>query len=275
MGKPTYTEPATAYTLGGPKSREAVPPCPKCGGSVDFTTDAIGRLRERCRRCDGVAPTPFARPGEVRRTQTIEIGAPVVRVAPPIALPAGVYRLPEIQLGQLRCQYCARGVEGKRTVCKACVAERRAAKAVPKKEKPAKLCRECGVVPLARRAGKFGRPPQRCADCQAKKDLGPVPTCWVCKGEAPRGHKKCDDCRAKTAANRQKKCTRCGSVDVPKWKQLCATCRTAGHAGTAGGPPRQASPDGRAYAEKQCARCFRPFTPTGPRSLYCERRECR
>lgn len=260
MGKPTYVSPGTAYTLGGPSTHE-MPPCPKgCGAKLELTPDAIGRLRERCPRCDGKAKPPVIRPGEVRRSQEVEYGRPVERRSS-IALPAGVYRLPSIAPGEVRCQRCARGVPPNRRVCKPCIADARSARAAarPKKEKPKKLCPDCGVVELRARSGKYGRPPQRCEACQAKRKLGPLPRCWDCKGGAPRGRKKCDACLAKTAAKKAvRTCSKCGGP-VPKWKQICPDCREA--KGTIAAPR---------YRPKPCKRCVTLFTPSGPRSLYCE-----
>lgn len=74
--------------------------CPrKCGEYIVFTPDAIGRMRERCPKCDGVAKSPTLRPGEVRRPQ---------------------HGLPMIKPGQLRCQVCARGVMKTARFCVDC-----------------------------------------------------------------------------------------------------------------------------------------------------------
>lgn len=89
--------------------REAVK-CP-CGEYMAFTIDALGRVSERCPRCRGLAPPVPLRPGEQRGLQTVPEHI--------ISLPERVL-LPKVAEGQLRCQRCARGVEGDVRFCDDC-----------------------------------------------------------------------------------------------------------------------------------------------------------
>lgn len=84
-------------------------PCAKCGAAQVTTRDAIGRTRQRCPKCDGVAAPKRPNPNETFMPQAL---VPVHSQLPPIAP------------GQLRCQRCACGVEGRERFCAACVAEK-------------------------------------------------------------------------------------------------------------------------------------------------------
>jgi hypothetical protein len=261
MGRPSYTPPINILI---PKPSTEIPYCSRgCGTAVELTPDAIGRLRERCPKCDGIARPPVLRPGEVRRTQEIELGAPSGRRS--IALSPGVYRLPDIDPGQLRCQVCARGVTGNRRICEPCVADRRtaAAAARPKAEKPPKLCKECSTNPIRRRDGKYGRPPQRCDACQDRRNgLAKAPC--ACGRDKPRRRVKCDTCLAARVGPRA--CKRCrGTEQLRPKKQLCDKCHPATKPGTSAHPN---------FRAKDCARCTASFIPTGPRQLYCRRQDC-
>lgn len=97
--------------------------CTRCGGDVTFTPDAIGRMRERCPRCDRVGPAPRITPGEVRGPQL----------------------LPSIEPGQLRCQGCGRGVDGQRArFCPRCVVVRAAPRPRRSLTFAPKPCGACG-----------------------------------------------------------------------------------------------------------------------------------
>lgn len=61
--------------------------CPKgCGEWLVFTADAIGRMRERCPKCDGTARATPPRPGELRAPQIAALPAdpPPRRPTPPL-----------------------------------------------------------------------------------------------------------------------------------------------------------------------------------------------
>lgn len=75
--------------------------CARCDGRMVITKDAIGRERHRCPFCDGVAPPRTLHPDEVLVPQTL------VRAT----------MLPPVRPGQLRCQVCAKGVEGNGRLC--------------------------------------------------------------------------------------------------------------------------------------------------------------
>jgi hypothetical protein len=81
--------------------------CARCDGDMVLTPDAIGRLRKRCPRCDGVSRKRVRHPDDPMLPQAL------VRVQAPATLPA-------IGPGQLRCQRCARGVPVNRRFCDAC-----------------------------------------------------------------------------------------------------------------------------------------------------------
>lgn len=114
-----------AYT---PSAASSLPRCKRCGEYVVMTPDAIGRLNERCPKCDGVAKPRRAHPDEVLVPQT---------------LVSREQLLPSIEAGQLRCQGCARGVDPAKRFCEACARARepqRGTAAAPK-YKP-KQCKE-------------------------------------------------------------------------------------------------------------------------------------
>jgi hypothetical protein len=95
--------------------------CARCDGQMVAKPDAVGRVRLRCPRCDGVS-------------------APQVRHPDDAMLPQGlvkVHQLPPVAPDQLRCQRCAHGVIGEARFCVACV---------PPKQYQPKVCRcvECG-----------------------------------------------------------------------------------------------------------------------------------
>lgn len=81
--------------------------CPKLGRRTElvFGTDAIGRTTTRCPACDGVAPRRPANPNEVLRPQALIAESQLLPPCPP---------------GVLRCQGCARPVEGDARLCQRC-----------------------------------------------------------------------------------------------------------------------------------------------------------
>jgi hypothetical protein len=74
--------------------------CARCDGQMVVTRNAVGVERVRCPRCDGVAKVRH-HPDEVLIPQGL--------------VPAST--LPPIAPGQLRCQWCARGVSGNARFC--------------------------------------------------------------------------------------------------------------------------------------------------------------
>ena len=119
--------------------------CPKgCGSELVMKPDAIGRMRERCPKCDGVsAPRP-------RHPDDAMIPQGLVHL---------VNTLPPVAPGQLRCQRCADGVDGRARFCAACI--RRAKGTGPRARRfhpprlkgtlqachyQTKVCRTCGAV---------------------------------------------------------------------------------------------------------------------------------
>jgi hypothetical protein len=150
------------------------------GRTAFHQTDGYGRVLDPCPNCGHEVPVPRIR----------------VSVHPDLLLP-------EITEGQLRCQGCAKGVDGDVRFCGRCTAER-AAKAEADRQDELAAEREA----------------QRFAEFHARRAEGtptPVPEA------APR-------------------------VAPP----------------ASGKRPRR-------YQSKPCANdaCRRPFTPTGPRQIYC------
>lgn len=77
-----------------------------CGLAMVATKDAIGRVRHRCPACDGVAAPRRGSPDDIALM--------------PQGLVALQNMLPAITPGQLRCQGCAKGVEGQARFCARC-----------------------------------------------------------------------------------------------------------------------------------------------------------
>lgn len=109
--------------------------CARCDGQMVVTKDAIGRERYRCPRCDRVT---------VRRADPNEA-----------LIPQGLVRadklLPLVRPGQLRCQRCAKGVEGNGRLCPACQAESKKQAGQTRISRGAgvytpKPCRKCDTV---------------------------------------------------------------------------------------------------------------------------------
>lgn len=74
--------------------------CAGCDGEMVITPDAIGRPRKRCPKCQGVAEVRH-HPDDVLTPITVVSLAKLTAAA-----------LPPVEPGQLRCQRCAKGVEG-------------------------------------------------------------------------------------------------------------------------------------------------------------------
>lgn len=106
--------------------------CARCDGSMVITTDAIGRERRRCPRCDRVAPRVTVHPDEVLVPQTL------------VRLTASA--LPPVAPGQLRCQVCAKGVEGRKRFCVACTAAMTRRGTNQARVYQPKACFECGEI---------------------------------------------------------------------------------------------------------------------------------
>jgi Helix-turn-helix domain len=81
--------------------------CKKLGRQTPLVqkSDAIGRVRDRCPRCDGVSKPQPRHPDEVLRPQ---------------ALISPAELLPSCPAGKLRCQACAHAVEGDARLCARC-----------------------------------------------------------------------------------------------------------------------------------------------------------
>lgn len=119
--------------------------CNTCGSFLVSWSDAIGRTRMRCPKCDRL-PAP-------RRRSPDDIAL----------MPQGLVRLvplPEIEEGQLRCQGCARGVDGDVRFCTGCESARAAARN-RERARGINRCSRCTtIIP----PGK-GRPRKTCDDC--------------------------------------------------------------------------------------------------------------
>lgn len=125
---------AAAELLGRPireTNRPEHEDCETCGTPLVFSPDAIGRLRGRCPACEGTAPRRPPHPDEVLVPQSL------VRAST---------ALPPIAPGQLRCQRCACGVDGRARFCPECERRRRPA---PKSR------RTCARKPCARCRQEF------------------------------------------------------------------------------------------------------------------------
>jgi hypothetical protein len=157
--------------------------CARCDGTMVLTPDAIGRLRKRCPKCDGVAKVRH-HPDQVLVPQTL---VPVTLARLTAAA------LPPIEPGQLRCQRCAKAVDGLARFHDACRRDHQ---------------RELQRAQRSERA------------------VGRTRTCLNCGATSPHvaGHyvtKDCSVCRPKGTntkrAYRPKMCRRgdCGTVFVP------------------------------------------------------------
>lgn len=176
--------------------------CAGCDGPMVITHDAIGRPRKRCPKCDGISHNR-RHPDEV-------------------LLPQGLVRaharLPEIAAGQLRCQRCARGVEGRARFCSDCHGKTKR-----------KLCR-CGATFVPTRRRQF-----RCDGCfNAAKNRAAVTLCTGCNRTWKRKHRghvtvaSCEDCRGFTRNGPAvRTCLGCGATSPrkPRTRVKVKTCR--------------------------------------------------
>jgi hypothetical protein len=111
--------------------------CARCDGQMVAKPNAVGIIRLRCPRCDGVSAPQVRHPDDAMLPQGL------VRVTP----------LPEVQPGQLRCQWCAPRRRGERRFCDECRTIKRAA-----------VHHQCGRCHRAI-PPRAGRPPKVCDDC--------------------------------------------------------------------------------------------------------------
>lgn len=163
-----------------------------CGTAIVHTLDAIGRTRARCPKCDRVAPIQHRQPDEVMIPQGL------IRLS-------DIKLLPEVEDGQLRCQRCARGVDGDVRFCASCQAQRDEA------SRPQTICKGCGRVRARERFEKTVT--KKCEQCYSaslkasrpKRDPNaPKPerpttrACPGCGGPVPvkrgRPRSSCENC---------------------------------------------------------------------------------
>lgn len=124
-----------------------------CGTPMVAGNDAIGRVRHRCPVRDGVAPPRRRSPDDIA------------------LMPQGLVRiaaLPPIQPGQLRCQVCAKGVDGDARFCASCEAARTEDERSRQRRLAAEhRCLRCmEVIPP-----KTGRPQKICDGCLTPAEL--------------------------------------------------------------------------------------------------------
>jgi ribosomal protein L40E len=150
--------------------------CPRCSTLLVTTQDAIGRTRHRCPKCVGVAKASYRHPDDAFMPQGL------VRVAS---------ALPAIRAGQLRCQRCAEGVEGRLArFCERC--------GPPLSPRETTTCRTCGSTRLRVPGGWSTW--VRCESCPPKTKRAPRFAEKVCACGArfvPTGPhaKHCEHCR--------------------------------------------------------------------------------
>jgi hypothetical protein len=213
--------------------------CAGCDSQMVITYDALRRPRKRCPKCDGLSKPRAPHPDTV-----------LVPVAlKPLAMAAG---LPPVEPGQLRCQRCARGVDGDVRFCEERTALRSmrpclrchvpflgtrrwqkrcdrclAAAAAP----TVTVCTGCNRLWPRKKRGKF-----RVASCAAcwtdSRPADPVRTCLSCGATSPRAHrghktvKRCSLCRS------MRTCLGCGATSRRSSHQRstvkkCSACPSA------------------------------------------------
>ena len=246
--------------------------CADCDTRLVITYDALQRPRKRCPKCQGVSHVK-PHPDEVLVPVTLQ------------RLTASA--LPPVAPGQLRCQVCAKGLEGRGRFHPECQAARQrerrrrrcacGAMFVPRGgAKQCADCREHGRKPKPRLCtgcnrlsdAPFGRRVvTSCAWCRTPRKSSPR-LCLNCGAEWPRyGGRQttshCAKCPPKTRT-----CSGFGRVTPLRGSATvvasCAACRQAVRS------PRSTPTARPRFAEKPCANCTRPFVPTGPRAKYCE-----
>jgi hypothetical protein len=214
--------------------------CARCDGTMVLTPDAIGRLRKRCPKCDGVAKVRH-HPDQVYVPQTLA------------RLTADA--LPHVEPGQLRCQRCAKGVTGSDRFCAPCLAARL-------REKKQRVC-ACGALFVRRPRS----PATECDACKARRKAKKPRLCTGCNRLnstvlGPRTVSSCSECRPAAAA--LTKCESC-SRTWPRVKHgrsvvsSCSECRVR-------------TP--RAYVPREKPVRLRPCGHPYPRKTGRPRREC-
>jgi phage FluMu protein Com len=204
--------------------------CKTCNEFLVYTPDAIGRLRARCPRCQGVAKQR-PRPNAVLVPMTL---AEVERLP----------QLPPITPGQLRCQRCARGVARRVdrfcAECRPLVAQESRALRLEREKGQPRSC-ACGVTftPTFHRQ-------RTCPDCKTARKRAVTKALWSGATRfAPR-----------TCA--------CGAIFAPRGPSSyrCDACREQRRRLPSTRPPRT-------FATKRCAGCDQGFTPAGSRQIWC------
>lgn len=249
--------------------------CAGCDTPMVITRDAIGRPRKRCPKCDGVSHNR-RHPDEVLLPQGL------VRAMP---------TLPPVLPGQLRCQRCAHGVEGRARFCADCHGKTKL-----------KIC-SCGT------RFRPARNQQRCDAClAAQRERSTITLCIGCNRTWPRKPRcravvgSCNECRGfyvKGPALRT--CLGCGATSprAPGTRVTVKTCdvcprppRRVAKSKPAprvhprdlpAGDPRKvewlakreatrAARGADSYKPRACKRdgCTTVFQPTGPAAKYCE-----
>lgn len=185
--------------------------CARCDGPMVITHDALQRPRKRCPRCDGTAAPKPPHPDQVLVPLTLG------------KLTADA--LPPVEPGQLRCQRCAKGVEGDARFHPECAA----AIALEKKQRVC-ICGARFVLAPRSRATE-------CSRCiAARKSKAGVQLCTGCNRIRPRGKgdwavvKRCDDCTP--ASPTFSRCLACGHTWPRKPRAHltyhdCVKCRPA------------------------------------------------
>lgn len=221
----TESRVSTTSASGGPSLLADSLICARCDGRMVITKDALQRDRKRCPRCDGVAAPRTPHPDEVKRPLTL---AALTAMA-----------LPPVEPGQLRCQRCARGVDGDARFCERCEYAREL-------EQRGRPCPDCGNLFLPTVSS-----PRRCVPCQEKANAPRPRLCLNC-------NRLKSGVRGSRVVN---SCNECRSAPPPRPSRQSAA--------PANQLPRQ---PGARYRDRECGRrdCDTVFTPTGPRSTYCE-----
>lgn len=193
--------------------------CGTCGEYMQYTTDALGRLRSRCPKCQGVA---------ARSARHVD-DPPFIALVPSTQLAAAP--LPPPVPGE-PCAHCGqkvrRGKSRARKPCLRCGGPKEAAgtrrllcvscQAMPR-PKPARLCRRCGVTAL---------PPKVlvCDRCKLRHEKERKYRQGYCACGAPKpagsGRRLCAACAEKKPV---RLCPRCNVRELQPHAQVCADCR--------------------------------------------------
>lgn len=195
--------------------------CAGCDGQMVITYDALQRPRKRCPNCDGIAAPKPPHPDQVLVPVTL---ASLTAIA-----------LPPVEPRQLRCQRCAKGVEGH-----------------------ARFHTECA------RARTIEARQRRCACGAMYVAVGGAKACPVCRKKSKARPQLCTGCNRLRSGVRGprvvRSCSECRPLLVPRPK-----------APRAPKPPRVRKIALATYQPKTCGcGCGTTFQPTGPRSKYAE-----